>query len=38
MSDSEVKVELLDEDSGVEYSCMMTAEDIERGNSGNSLY
>ncbi|KAF0750566.1 trihelix transcription factor ASIL1-like [Aphis craccivora] len=34
MSDSEVEVALLDDDSGVEYTCMMTAEEIERGNSG----
>ena len=34
MSEPEVEVTLLD-DSGVEYTCMMTAEEMYRGNSGN---
>lgn len=35
MSEPEVEVTLVDENSGIEYTCMMTAEEIDRGNSGN---
>ncbi|KAL5246180.1 hypothetical protein ACI65C_013588 [Semiaphis heraclei] len=37
MSEPEVEVTLVDEDSGIEYTCMMTAEEIDRGNSVSNI-